>query len=150
MYMIGNSLMNQIFSAPFMSLFEVADKSQNSNSQLTDIISTETGKQYQIELPGFSKENINLCVKNGYMIVTASVDSNKDEKDVTTDTGVGNKNEVKYIHRERRHRSCCRRFYIGDGIDESNIKASFKNGILSVDVPNVKPEQNSGITIKIE
>ena len=34
-----------------------------------------------------------------------------------------------------------RSFYVGDDVKEDEIKASFKNGILMLDVPKVKPEE---------
>ena len=47
----------------------------------------------------------------------------------------------KYIRRERYYGECSRSFYIGEDVHEDDIKATFKNGILSLDVPKVKEEE---------
>ncbi len=94
----------------------------------TDI--KEVGNNYVIEvdLPGYNKENIQIEMENGYLNVTAKVDNSNDEEE-----------EGKYIHKERYYGECSRSFYVGDNITEEDIKASFKNGILTLTLP--KEEQ---------
>ena len=94
----------------------------------TDI--KEVGNNYVIEvdLPGYNKENIQIEMENGYLNVTAKVDNSNEEEE-----------EGKYIHKERYYGECSRSFYVGDNITEEDIKASFKNGILTLTLP--KEEQ---------
>ena len=94
----------------------------------TDI--KEVGNNYVIEvdLPGYNKENIQIEMENGYLNITAKVDNSNEEEE-----------EGKYIHKERYYGECSRSFYVGDNITEEDIKASFKNGILTLTLP--KEEQ---------
>lgn len=110
------NLFEDIFDDPF---FEKRD----SKLMRTDI--KEKGENYviDVDLPGYEKENIEIELENGYLKVTAKVDKN-----------INDENE-KYIHKERFYGECSRSFYVGDNIKEEDIKAGFKNGILSLTVP---------------
>ena len=91
----------------------------------TDIKETEGGFDLAIELPGYTKEDVQAELKDGYMTITATKKDEKEEKD---DNG-------KYIRRERFYGNCSRSFYVGEQVDETDIKANFENGILKVFVP---------------
>ena len=47
------------------------------------------------------------------------------------------------MRKERFSGECSRSFYIGDDIKVEDIKASFRNGILSLTVPKVNPEDET-------
>ena len=74
------------------------------------------------------KDNIQIEMENGYLKVTAKVENSKDDEE-----------EGRYIHKERFYGECSRSFYVGDNVSEEDVKASFKNGILTLTVP--KEEQ---------
>ena len=110
---------NDSFDNLFDDFFRVSKK----NVLKSDI--EENDKEYliNIDVPGFSKDNISLDFEDGYLSVTAV---NKDEKS----------NEgVKYLHRERFYGKVSRTFYIGKAIKEDEIKASFENGVLKIKLP---------------
>ena len=110
------NLFEDIFDDPF---FEKRD----SKLMRTDI--KEKGENYiiDIDLPGYEKGNIEIELENGYLKVNAKVNKNIDDQ-----------NE-KYIHKERFYWECSRSFYVGDNVKEEDIKAGFKNGILSLTFP---------------
>ena len=113
----------------FDSMFEDPFFERKENKWMkTDI--KEKGNNYiiEVDLPGYEKDNIQIEMENGYLKVSAKVeDSNNDEE------------EGKYIHKERFYGECSRSFYVGDNVKEEDVKASFKNGILTLTVP--KEEQ---------
>ena len=51
------------------------------------------------------------------------------------------KEKGKFVRRERFMGECSRSFYVGEDIKEEEITASFKNGILNLEVPKAKPEE---------
>lgn len=110
---------------------------------LTDIKESDKGYELEMDLPGFKKEEIKASLENGYLIISAEKGLEKDTKD---DDG------KKYIHRERYTGSCQRAFYVGDEIEQDDIKASFKHGILRLDIPKKQPkpqvEENKFISIE--
>ena len=80
---------------------------------------------------GFDKDDIKVEAEDGNIIITAEKKEDKTEK-----------NDKKYLRRERHfHSRVQRAFYLGD-IDEDNIKASFNNGVLKVEVPKKQIESN--------
>ena len=105
----------------------------------TDIIEKKDKYILKMDLPGFSKEDINLSLKNGYLEVSAKVE--KEEK---------NDEEEKYLHRERFYGECQRSFYIGDDVNKENIDAEFKDGILFIEVPKKEEYENPNESRSIE
>ena len=121
----GFDLFDEMFKDPFFS------RRENQNAVMkTDIREKDGDYLMDIDLPGFSKDDISAELHDGYMTVTAKKEENNDEKD---DKG-------NYIHRERYSGSCSRRFYVGD-ISEADIKASFKDGTLHLEIPKEEPKK---------
>ena len=95
----------------------------------TDIRENENTYIMDVDLPGFEKENIKIDLENGYLNIHAKMDNSKNEDE-----------KGKFIKRERYFGECSRSFYVGEDIKEEEIKASFNNGILTLEVPK-KPEE---------
>ena len=113
-----------------------------SSVMRTDIKETEAGYELDIDLPGYKKEDVQAELKDGYLTITAKTNTSNDQKDA----------EGKYIRRERYSGTCSRSFFVGEEMDQTDIKARFEDGILKVAVPKKKPkpvvEENKYITIE--
>lgn len=133
----------------------------------TDISQTDEGYQLSMELPGFSKEDVQLEIKDGYLIVSAEMSSQSEEapqakaEDATVNQEQNEASDQKdessepaqtWVRRERFFGSCQRSFYLGESIDEENISAKFENGLLNVSVPKIvqEPEQEQRKLIQIQ
>ena len=90
----------------------------------TDIKEKKDKYIIDIDLPGYEKEGIKLDIQDGYLTVHASV--NKEEKD---------EEKGKFVRKERYVGECSRSFYVGKEVTEEDIRAKFKNGTLSIEVP---------------
>ena len=101
------------------------------NMMKTDIKELEGGYELEMDLPGFKKDEIKASLENGYLTITAEKGLEKDQKE---------EEGKKYICRERYSGSCQRTFYVGDEIEQDDIKASFKHGILRLDIPKKQPK----------
>lgn len=112
---------DEVFNEPIFSRKE-------SEIMKTDITEKDGNYIFEIELPGIEKENVNIDLENGYLMVFAKMSKEVEEE-----------KKEKYIYRERYIGESSRSFYVGDTITEEDVKASFKNGILTVVVP-VKKE----------
>ena len=115
-------LMPKIFDDDFFrdDFFDRKDR-MNFNLMKTDIREDENSYLLEVDLPGYSKDDIKIDITDGYLTINAKVEKeNNDEK----------KN---YVRRER-----C--FYVGEDIKEEEVKASFKNGILTLEVPKLSLE----------
>ena len=96
-----------------------------SNMMKTDVHEHDNAYEMDIDLPGFKKEEIDLSLENGYLIVSAAKGIDKESKD----------NKGKLIRQERYSGSMQRSFYIGDNVTEDEIKAKFENGVLRLNIP---------------
>ena len=95
------------------------------NNMRSDIIEHDDSFQIDMQLPGYAKEDVEVSIKDGYLTVSANHVENKDEKDKSG----------KFIRKECYRGSCERSFYVGDYINSNNVKASFKDGMLTLTLP---------------
>ena len=122
------NLLNDWMSFPRMEFPDVDKKLYGKNAahiMKTDVHENEDGYELDIDLPGFKKDDIKLSLENGYLFVSASKAHENDEKN---DKG-------KVIRQERYSGSMQRSFYIGDAIEEEDVKAKFEDGVLKLEVP---------------
>ena len=122
------NLLNDWMSFPRMEFPDVDKKLYGKNAahiMKTDVHENEDGYELDIDLPGFKKDDIKLSLENGYLFVSASKAHENDEKN---DKG-------KVIRKERYSGSMQRSFYIGDAIEEEDVKAKFEDGVLKLEVP---------------
>ena len=88
------------------------------------------------DLPGFNKEDIEIWIENGDLVIKAERKEEKEEK------------EANYLRRERRFGRVYRRITLPADVDVENIKATYNNGVLEVIVP--KTEKAKKKVIKVE
>ena len=110
------------------------------NLMKTDIKEAKDKYQFEVDLPGYKKENINVELEDGYLKISAKVENNKDDSD----------EESNYIHKERYYGECTRSFYVGEDIKEEEISAEFNNGILKIDIPKKEEEETAPEKKQIE
>ena len=122
-------IMNDVFDDLFYDSNDSFKNYSNVNAMRTDICEQNDQYLLNMELPGFKKEDIQMELKDGYLLVSATKNADTEEKD----------DQGHVIRRERYSGSCRRSFYVGD-IRQEDIKASFDNGELKITIPkdNVK------------
>ena len=103
-----------------------------------DILAKEDHYDVVVDLPGVSKENVEISLENGYLSIKA------EQKNETNDESEN------YIHRERYYQSACRSFYVGEGVLESDIVAKLENGVLTVSIPKETRKVEAKKTIAIQ
>lgn len=109
-------LFDEMFSDPFFTGTE-------NKVMKTDIKEKKDKYVIDMDLPGYEKNDIKIDIQDGYLTVHANVNKEETEKD-----------EGKYVHKERYVGECSRSFFVGDNVTEEDIKAKFKNGILTLAV----------------
>lgn len=93
----------------------------------TDVLDKGDKFLVQAELPGFTKQDINIGIDGSYLTISAKRSEEKNE------------NKENYIRQERSYGAFSRSFDIS-GIDTENISASYENGILNLELPKLKEE----------
>ena len=110
-------ILEDIFKDPIFNVDE-------SKIMKTDIKEYENNYSIVVDLPGYNKEDIKVSVEDGYLTIHATMNSENEEKE-----------KGKFVRRERYFGECSRSFYVGDDITTEDIKASYKNGSLKLEVP---------------
>ena len=110
-------LWDDMFRDPFFTESE-------SKLMKTDIKEKKDKYLIDIDLPGYDKEGIKIEIQDGYLTVHAKVNKEEDDKE-----------KGKFVRKERYTGECSRSFYVGDAVKEEDIKAKFKNGTLTIEVP---------------
>lgn len=123
----SNNFFDDMFEFPFTKSDDAAKK-QGMPIMKTDIQEHEGNYLLDIELPGYKKEDVKAELNDGYLTVSAEKNEEKEEKDKR-----GN-----YIRRERYTGQCQRSFYVGKYVTQEDIKASFEEGVLKIQVPKME------------
>ena len=89
------------------------------------------------EIPGLDKKDLSVEVENG--VLTISGDKH----------GLFDEVKAKVLRKELKHSSFKRSFELGELLDGENIKANFKDGLLSIDIPKKEPEKPKVTSVKI-
>ena len=89
------------------------------------------------EIPGLDKKHLNVEVEDGVLTVSGEKHHIKEDEN------------AKVLRRELKASSFKRNFELGENLDGDNIKATFKNGILNIDIPKVEPIQPKKTFVKI-
>ena len=89
------------------------------------------------EIPGLDKKDLSIDVEEGVLTISGN------KHGLFDDEG------AKVIRRELKHSSFKRQFALGELLDGENIKATFKDGLLSVHIPKVEPALPKKHSVKI-
>lgn len=88
------------------------------------------------ELPGMSKDDITVTVDKGVVTVTGKKETKKEEKDAN------------YYLKETTFGSFSRSFRLPGDIEEDKVNATFKDGVLALEMPHKKESARKKIAIK--
>ncbi len=120
-----------------MEEFERRFSLQRTPAMKTDIRETENAYILEADLPGFSREDIHAEIKNGYLTIRAEHKSENEDKNKT------------YLRRERTYGTFSRTFDL-EGIDAEAIEASFKDGVLTLNLPKLQPKKEEARQVEIK
>lgn len=90
------------------------------------------------DLPGFEKEDIDVRLDGNRLTVAAERDSEEEATDEN------------YVRRERRRQSVNRSVMLPDDVVESEVSASYRNGVLTVRLPKETEDEGGGTEIEVE
>jgi HSP20 family protein len=110
-------------------------RSERSWVPAVDVWENEGELVYAFDLPGVAKDKISVELEDGALSVSAERERMEEVKD------------ERFYRFERRFGTFTRTVGVPQGIDESQIKADYRDGVLEVHVP--KPEQAKPRRIEI-
>jgi HSP20 family protein len=100
---------------------------------------TERGANYEVraELPGATREDINVEIEGGRVSISAKTNSQSEKKEGD-----------KVLYSERTSESYARVFELPQAIDTSATVAKFENGVLTLTLPKKDAPRNTRIEIR--
>lgn len=121
-----NSLFDDAF---FNNFFRPVASDKGERVPAIDVHESDGGYCIKADLPGISKDDIQVTLENGVLTISAETkQEDKEEKD------------GKVIRQERHYGQYVRRLSVGDNLDPASIKARFENGVLQLDLPKPEPK----------
>ena len=103
-----------------------------------DIAETDNEFTIKAEIPEVNKEDVKVTVDSGVLTIRGERKQEKEEKG-------------KKFHRvERYYGSFTRSFTLPDNVDESKIEASFKDGMLNLQIPKTEAAKPKAIEVKVK
>ena len=125
----GENLFDDWFGFPAFPEMRDIDRKlygkRASHEMKTDVREHDDGYELDIDLPGFQKDELTLRLQDGYLTVSAAKGLDEEHKD----------KKGKVIRRERYSGAMQRSFYVGDGVEETDVKAKYENGVLKLSIP---------------
>lgn len=101
-----------------------------------DVKETDTGYNLEAELPGVSKENIQISIEGNQVSLSAEVRQLDEQK-----------NGEKTLRSERYYGSVSRSFQLPSEIDSSQAKARYEDGVLKLTLPKKQSSASHRLTI---
>ena len=93
-----------------------------------DIYEKDNKYFIEMDVPGYKKDDIKIEVDKGNIVIRAEKEK-KEEQD------------KRYLHRERKIYGKIERSFHLDDMDEDSIKASFKDGILKIEIAKLAEDE---------
>lgn len=124
------SLFNDLFEENFDRSW--TQPSQSKWYPAVDVLESKDSYLIRAELPGMKKEDINVEVKDGTLVISGESKSEKPAEG------------VEYRHVERIAAKFYRSFALPETVKQDGIDATYKDGILEIHVPKAdraKPRQ---------
>jgi HSP20 family protein len=136
-----NRLFDEFFDRPFgLSPFFNEPAFMGGFAPNMDVSETEKEVTISAELPGLEPEDINISLDHNILTVSGEKHAEKEEKD------------KRYYRVERSYGSFSRSIPLPEGVEEDNIDATFKRGVLKIKLPKTAEAQKKSkkITIKTD
>ncbi|MDX1671622.1 MAG: Hsp20/alpha crystallin family protein [Balneolaceae bacterium] len=130
--------MDRLFDemVPFSWWKERGENSSHMWTPRTDMSETETKYLIHVDLPGLTKDDITINIKDNRLTISGKRKKEMEEKDEN------------FLRRERFKGSFLRTFTFPDKVKDEKVKATFNDGVLTVNVP--KAEVSKPKTVKID
>jgi HSP20 family protein len=105
---------------------------------VVDVNEDDNGYHFQMELPGLSKEDVKISLKDD--VLTVNGEKKSEEKD----------EKKSYHYYERRYGKFQRAFRLNSDVIVEKIDAVFKDGVLMIDLPKAEIAKPKEIEVKVK
>jgi len=125
----------------FDGVFNVSTKTGTAvraRAPVTDISETDTAYLVKAELPGILKEDLDVTINDGYLIIEAK------KKDYTEKSG-----KSRVIQQESSIGKFARSLRLGHDVNEQEVTAEYLDGLLKVTLPKIQERQLRKVEVNV-
>jgi len=130
-----NRLFEDALGSLFSPLAQTEEVSNRNWLPAVDVAETPEGLSLYAELPGLSKEDVDISLEDHTLTIRGE---RKFEKDVK---------EENYHRIERSYGAFSRSFTLPANVRNDDVKATFKDGVLTIQIPKVEEAKPRKIAI---
>ncbi len=126
--------------------------SQAKNCSFTpavDVMENKESYTFNIDLPGRSEKDVNLELNDHVLTISSIKKAEESNQESSTKRDSDEESKETYLIRERKHPDFKRTFSLPKDINEENVSAGFKNGVLSIRIARRPEAQPKRIQINI-
>jgi HSP20 family protein len=134
-----NDDLDNVFEGFFRPFHEAEESASSSLMPAIDLHENDHDYVVRAEIPGVKKEDIDITVHDGVLSINAESKYQHEDKQ-----------GGRVIRQERRYGKYVRSLRLGKNIDESKVKASYKDGVLELVLPKVEEVKPKKISVDIE
>jgi HSP20 family protein len=113
---------------PFFPLYETTEYRLPARYAQVDLIDNGDSFTINAELPGFTKDQVDVQINKDGLAIKAECKEEKQEE------------RKNYLHRERAYSSLQRFIAFPEEVDPSKVEGSMKDGVLELKVPKKEPK----------
>lgn len=130
--------MNRLFDDFFGRPVARTDWTEGVWNPSVDVSEDKDNVILRAEMPGMTKEDVRISIQDGVLTLRGEKKQEKEEKD-------------KNYHRiERSYGSFCRSFQLPTSVKSDKVKATYKDGVLSITLPKTEEVKPKEIPISID
>jgi HSP20 family protein len=123
---------------PFARAQQQGQSGMMANFPRVDVFEKDNQLVVKAELPGVKKQDIDLSVQDGDLIIQAQRNNEQES------------NQNNFYRMERQYGAFYREIPLPDGVQTDKIQASLNDGVLEVDIPMPSPQQAQGQKIQVK
>ena len=121
------------------SMDQFSSSSTGVSTMGIDLVDHGEAFELTADVPGFEKDDVEVRLTDTTIHVTAEREEEETEED-----------EDLYLKSERARKSLSRSIRLPEPVDESEVEATYRNGVLTVTLPKREPADPEGQTIDIK
>ncbi len=135
-----NDEISSILNRNFGSLYPEYGYSEDPDKLIMPVEIKEKEDRFEIkaELPGIKKEDLDIDMDKSHITINAKKEEEKEENTKT------------YKKSEFQYGEFSRTVYFSEEIDTENTRAKLEHGVLKIDAPKMKKENNNNKKLVVE
>ncbi len=135
----GSLLGNQLFRNLLGDLAKTSNNTGRDRFKNTDIYEEDGSLHYELELPGFDKDEIKVQTKETKLLITGETEREEEDE------------KRNYLSRRRKRTRVKRSYPLPKGIEDAgDLTAEFENGVLHITSPLPEKDEKETIEVKID